>query len=162
MHTAFEFVSLVLVTVTVSLALAHALEYPGKMRLDRDEYLAVQRIYFPGFTYGGLAEPAAVAALATLLATTPRSSLDFWLIAGALAAATATHLIYWTLTAPVNKAWLNEAMLSNTALTFFQPDESRLAAQDWRQLRGRWERSHLYRALSSGVAFILLAVAILW
>lgn len=29
-------------------ALAHAMEYPGKMRLSRDAYLTVQPIYYPG------------------------------------------------------------------------------------------------------------------
>ena len=39
------------------MALTHALEFPGKMRLDKDIYLAAQTIYYPGFTIGGAAEP---------------------------------------------------------------------------------------------------------
>ena len=43
----------ILTTVWVAIAmapvLAHALEYPGKMRLSRDAYLTVQPIYYPGF-----------------------------------------------------------------------------------------------------------------
>ena len=35
----------VFVAVAMALALAHALEYPGKMQLDRATYTAVQRIY---------------------------------------------------------------------------------------------------------------------
>jgi hypothetical protein len=36
---------------------AHALELPGKLRLDRDAYLAVQTIHYPGFTIvGGIGE----------------------------------------------------------------------------------------------------------
>jgi hypothetical protein len=30
------------------------IELPGKMRLDKQAYLAVQTIYYPGFNYGGL------------------------------------------------------------------------------------------------------------
>jgi hypothetical protein len=29
-------------------ALAHALELPGKMRLTKDAYFAMQHIYYPG------------------------------------------------------------------------------------------------------------------
>ena len=39
----------------MALALAHALERPGKMRLSKE--LAIQPIYYPGFTFGGTAEP---------------------------------------------------------------------------------------------------------
>ncbi len=48
---------LLLVRVTAALSLAHALEWPGKMRLTREQYLAVQPIYYPGFTYAGICEP---------------------------------------------------------------------------------------------------------
>jgi hypothetical protein len=32
--------------------LAHALEFPGKSRLNREAYMMLQPIYFPGFTVG--------------------------------------------------------------------------------------------------------------
>src|SRR5205809_327776 len=38
----------------MGLSLAHALEYPGKRRLDRETYLKAQTIYYPGFTIGGV------------------------------------------------------------------------------------------------------------
>ena len=39
-------------------SLAHTLENPGKVRLDRETSFAVQPIYDPGFTYiGDVAEP---------------------------------------------------------------------------------------------------------
>lgn len=43
-----------LISVALSLSLAHALEFPGKLRLTKSEYLIVQKIYYPGFTVGGL------------------------------------------------------------------------------------------------------------
>ena len=46
--------TVVLVSVGMALSLAHALELPGKLRLGREAYLAMQPIYYPGFTYGGL------------------------------------------------------------------------------------------------------------
>jgi hypothetical protein len=56
MFLILQVVTVFLVAIALSLSLAHALELPGKMRLDRDTYLAVQGIYYPGFTYGGLGE----------------------------------------------------------------------------------------------------------
>jgi hypothetical protein len=51
-----QVVTVFLVPVTMSLALAHALELPGKMRLNKETYIAVQTIYYPGFTYGGFGD----------------------------------------------------------------------------------------------------------
>jgi hypothetical protein len=53
MFLAFEVITLVLVAIAMALSLAHALEFPGKLRLSREHYLAVQTIYYPGFTIGG-------------------------------------------------------------------------------------------------------------
>jgi hypothetical protein len=56
MYVAFEVLTVMLAAVTMSLALAHALELPGKLRLNKEQYLAVQSIYYPGLTVGGIAE----------------------------------------------------------------------------------------------------------
>lgn len=70
MYIALEIITVMLAAVTMSLALAHALEPPGKMRLTKEEYLAVQAIYYPGFTLGGIAEfGSIIAALALLILT---------------------------------------------------------------------------------------------
>jgi hypothetical protein len=53
-----QVVTVVLVALAMIPAVAHALELPGKMRLSKDIYFAVQRIYYPGFTFAGIAEPA--------------------------------------------------------------------------------------------------------
>jgi hypothetical protein len=62
--------------------------------------------YYPGFTFEGLGEPLAILALAVLLASIARSTPEFWLIALALAAEAAAHLLYWLLIVPMNRAWL--------------------------------------------------------
>lgn len=160
MQTEFAIAALVMVTVTLALSLAHALEYPGKLRLNEAQYLAVQRIYYPGFSYAGMAEPLAVLLTAALLAATPRSSPRFWLTAGALAATIATHTLYWTLTAPANRIWLKDERLSSGAQKFFRPLEDAAAASDWTVWRGRWERSHVYRALTSATAYGFLLATI--
>ena len=66
-----QIVTVFLVGVAMSMALAHALEYPGKMRLDESTYMAVQTIYYPGFTIGGIGELLAVVTL--ILALVMRS-----------------------------------------------------------------------------------------
>lgn len=55
-----QVVTIFLVGVAMSLALAHALEFPRKLRLDEQTYLTVQTIYYPGFTAGGIGEVLAV------------------------------------------------------------------------------------------------------
>lgn len=52
-----QILTLLAVAVTMALALAHALELQGKMRLSKEAYYAVQPIYYPGFTFAGFAEP---------------------------------------------------------------------------------------------------------
>ena len=85
MYIAFQIMTVMLAAVTMALSLAHALELPGKLRLNKEQYLAVQAIYYPGFTLGGIAEFASVAAAVTLLILPPRNSPQFWLISAALA-----------------------------------------------------------------------------
>lgn len=160
MTDALVLACLILTAVAMALSLAHALEYPGKKRLSRDAYLAVQPIYYPGFTWAGAAEPFAIVALAVLLAATPSGTSAFWLTAGALAAALATHGLYWLITAPVNRLWLKDQELSGAARQFFGTASagSGVALEDWRRARDRWERSHLWRAVTAGTAFLLTAL----
>lgn len=49
------------------MVLAHALELPGKLQLSKEQYLAVQAIYYPGFTFGGITEPRGVIVTALLV-----------------------------------------------------------------------------------------------
>lgn len=159
MSVAFQIATIILTAITMATALAHALELPGKMRLTREQYLAVQRIYYPGFTLAGAAEPLAIVALTVQLALTPSGLPIFWITAGALAASVLTHLLYWLLTAPVNKVWVKDEKLSGAAQTFFGAGKDALASEDWVKLRDRWEYSHLYRAISAVTAFVLATVA---
>lgn len=154
--------TLTLVAIAFALALAHALEFPGKMRLSKEEYLAVQPIYHPGFTIGGVAEPAAIIMLAALLFLAPHRGLPNWLLAGALLLMLAMHAVYWMRTHAVNNFWLRDAKLTGAASTFFafRGSSSPLGDADWIQLRDQWENSHLLRAALGLAAFILLAASI--
>lgn len=62
MLQALQALTILLTAIGMALSLAHALEFPGKRRLDRDAYLKVQAIYYPGFTIGGAFEPLAMIA----------------------------------------------------------------------------------------------------
>ena len=87
MHTALLIVALLLVAVTMGLSLAHALEFPGKLRLDEPTYRAVQTIYYPGFTIGGLVgEFGGMLMLIALLILLPKGTDRFWWTVAAFAA----------------------------------------------------------------------------
>jgi hypothetical protein len=124
MHIALEVLAVILAAVTMSLALAHALELPGKLRLSKEHYLAVQAIYYPGFTIAGIAEVGSIIAALFLLILTPQLSLQFWLVLSAFASLVAVQVIFWTLTQPLNKYWLQDTELSRSAIA-----SSRLAGR---------------------------------
>lgn len=156
--------ALILTAFTWAPLLAHALELPGKKRLGREAYMAVQPIYYPGFTWAGAAEPVTALVVAALLWATGTATPAFWLTLLALLAAIATHAIFWILTQPVNRFWLAETQLSTGARKFFGTEGTGAPAPDpppdWTTLRDRWERSHLLRAVTSGTAFVLVVVAV--
>jgi len=53
---ALQVLAVLLVSIGMALSLAHALELPGKLRLPREAYIAVQPIYYAGFAIGGFSE----------------------------------------------------------------------------------------------------------
>lgn len=60
---------LTILSIGMALSLAHVLEFPGKRRLGREAYFAVQTIDYPGFTIGGaFGEFGAILATLVLLA----------------------------------------------------------------------------------------------
>lgn len=163
MFQTLQVLSIVLVAVGVALTLAHALELPGKLRLSRDTYVAVQTIYYPGFTIGAVfGEFGAMLATLVLLALTPFASTAFWLTAGALVALLIMHGLYWMLTHPVNRFWLKDQQLQEAGAAFFAVGGGSAAsglARDWRILRDRWEYSHVARAVFAMLSLIALATA---
>ncbi len=159
MTQALAVIALVLVAVTMGLALAHALEFPGKLRLEEKDYRLVQAIYYPGFTIGGLVgELGALLLLPILLLLTPFGSERSWWIAAAFVFLVVGHLTYWFVTHPVNSVWLKDTRVSGLGAVFF----SAFAGQDadWRQLRDAWEYSHMARAGLATLSLIAMAVAL--
>jgi hypothetical protein len=159
MISALWLCALLLVAVTMGLSLAHALEFPGKLRLDEPPYRAVQAIYYPGFTIGGLVgEFGGMLALALLLFLTPANTQRFWWAATALGCLIAGHAVYWVVTHPVNSVWLKDTQLSGASSLFFGLFSS--TDSDWRHLRSVWEWSHVARSGLATLGFLATALAI--
>jgi hypothetical protein len=159
--------SLILVVLAMVPALAHALELPGKLRLTKDAYFAVQPIYYPGFTIAGISEPVAIISTIVLLILTPQGGADFWLTLAALVGLIGMHAVYWLFTHPVNNFWLQSEKLSSFGSGFFslgsaskERSQSDAGTVDWRKLRDRWEYSHVVRAGLAFLSFITLVIAI--
>jgi len=157
-----QVLAVTLVSIAMALSLSHALELPGKLRLSKDHYLAVQPIYYPGFTIGGASEPAGLLAILLLLFVTPPGKA-FWLTFGALLALLVMHACYWLLTHPVNNFWLKGTQLKGFGAGFFSFDplgRKGGEAPDWTALRDRWEYSHVLRAVFGLLSLILLTAAV--
>jgi hypothetical protein len=160
MVTTLSVIALLLVAVTMGLSLAHALEFPGKLRLDEPTYRAVQAIYYPGFTIGGLVgEFGGMIALVILLMLTPTHAGRFWWMAAALALLVIAHATYWVVTHPVNNAWLKDTNLSGMSNLFFGLFSSPDA--DWKHMRNVWEYSHVARACLHTLGFLAMTFAII-
>ncbi len=166
MRDLIQVLSTIPAAVAAALALAHALELPGKLRLSREAYLAVQPIYYPGFTIGGAAEPLGLLATAFLLLLTPAGSRAFWLVVVALLGLIGMQAVYWIVTHPVNRFWLRDELLGSAGTEFFATDPGGRSgsgdteAPDWTILRDRWERSHVARAALGFVSFLALVAAL--
>jgi hypothetical protein len=166
MFDILQVVTVLLVAVAMALTIAHALQLPGKMRLTKDVYYAMQPIYYPGFTIGRFAEPASLILTIILLFFTPLGSVDFWLTLVALLGLIGMRATYWLFTHPVNKFWLQGQKLSGLGSSFFSLGADRSSSQkkshamDWTDLRNRWEYSHVARAGLPFASLTTLVIAI--
>ncbi|OQW33931.1 MAG: hypothetical protein A4E19_19350 [Nitrospira sp. SG-bin1] len=148
----------------MALSLAHALEFPGKRRLTKETYEAVQPVYYPGFTIGSAVGevPGGLMAIVVLLLFTPKGTLEFWLTLVALMGLIGMHTVYWIFTHPINKVWIKNERLGKVGFGFFSfgKQGSELREMDWTELRDRWEYSHVARAVLAMVSFIALVTAV--
>ena len=159
MYEFLQVLSILLVSVGMSLSLAHALELPGKRRLQRETYFAVQTIYYPGFTVGGMfGELGAILVTGVLLLLTPAATVRFWLVLTTLTCLGIMHALYWVITHPVNQVWLKHQELRGPGAKFFGRPRATVEA-DWTLLRDRWEMSHVARAVFAMSALAALVVA---
>jgi hypothetical protein len=132
---------------------------PGKMRLSREAYLTVQPIYYPGFTIGAIAEPAAIVATLALFVASGSG-----LVLAAFLILLAMHAVYWVVTHPVNGFWLKDQRLQGLGKGFFSfgvgKNRDAIQPDDWLRLRDRWEYSHVARAGLSMLGLLLLLIAV--
>ena len=163
MHYVLQIITLATLAIAMALPTAHLLEWPGKLRLSREQYMTMQRVYYPGFTYAGLIEPLNILLVFLLVLSTPVATPASWLSMAALIMVVAMHAAYWLVTHPINSFWMAEAKLSGAGAKFFGSGgavgETLAAEGDWRRLRQRWELSHALRAGFGLSAFLLLAAA---
>jgi hypothetical protein len=161
-----QVITVFLVAVAMALSLAHALEYPGKMRLSREHYLATQTIYYPGFTIGGGFEALGVLAALALVLLMPRGSAPFWWSLAGFVALAAMHAVFWTVTQPVNRYWTANLKLSSGAQRFFSAERNEFGANEprradeWERLRDKWEYSHIVRSVFAASGLICVTIAI--
>lgn len=140
--------ALALTAIVAVPALAHALELPGKLRLDERGYRIAQTIYYPGFTVVGAAEVAAPAVTLVALVTASTSRRRRLAHAVALAGLVGIQALFWTVTQPANREWTRDAPLGRAGRRFFRPDRHRDRGRaDWVAARNRWEASHVARAV---------------
>jgi hypothetical protein len=168
MVTALSIAALVLAAVTMSLALAHALEFPGKRRLDESSYLIVQTIYYPGFTIAGAAEPLSALAALLLFFLLGANGKAAILALTAFVALAAMHIVFWAVTQPTNRFWLRRQQLTPLGRQFFRTQsvpesqaERNVEKKNWKEMRDRWEYSHIARAFLAVIAFAALNAAVL-
>ncbi|MGI0489969.1 anthrone oxygenase family protein [Pantanalinema rosaneae CENA516] len=155
----------ILIAVAMAMALAHALELPGKMRLSKETYFAMQPIYYPGFTVGGgIGEFGGVIVTLILLILTPWGSTEFWLTLVALLGLLGMQGVYWLITHPVNQFWLEGENLSRFSADFFSfgvnQTQQNKRATDWTDLRNQWEYSHVIRTGFALVSLIAIVLAL--
>jgi Domain of unknown function (DUF1772) len=161
MFEAFQVFTVMAVALSVALSLAHALELPGKMRLDEATYRAVQRIYYPGFTIGGIGDVLGVVATALLALLTPSGSSAFWLVLIAFIGMLAMNLVYWIAVHPVNKHWVaGQPMRATGAASFCAGGAQTDNAPEWTALRDRWEYAHVVRAVLASASLLALVISL--
>lgn len=157
----------VFVAAAMALSLAHALEYPGKMRLDRSTYVAIQSMYYPAFVIGrGISESLGLILTFALLLTTPNSTEQFNWVAAAFASLLAMQFVYWTITYPVSNFWMERAHLDRAVRRFFGLSTTTHATARreheslWPSLQQCWEISQIARAFFGFVSVVTIAVAV--
>jgi hypothetical protein len=130
-------VTVLIVVLATIPAVAHAPELPGKMRLSKDEYVTMQRVYYPGFTITGIAEPIGILLTLGLLLYAPTGQSVVCRVL-ALASLVAMQAIYWLVTHRVNKVWITGQRLSAASATVFATGAHSAKNQDWVELRSRF------------------------
>ncbi|HZW08484.1 MAG TPA: hypothetical protein VFF69_01145 [Phycisphaerales bacterium] len=138
------FAAIVLVALTLGPSLAHLLELPNKIGLDRAAYFTVQQVY-RGWALLGILIFLALASTLTLTIMLRRERRPMLLSAVSFIALAAGQAVFWAFTFPANQATSNWTV----------------APPDWEQLRSRWEYSHAAGALLNTLALAAIVLSVL-
>jgi hypothetical protein len=165
MRVSLQISIIILVTLALTPSLARALELPEKRRLTEDVYVAVQKFYYRGFTLTGITEPIAIMAAVLLLFVTPYDTTPFWSTLFALLCLVGMHAIYWRVTHPLNRIWVERERLAESGDRLREKDSESSRelpdlTGDWTALRDRWERSHVTRSIMAALALVALLIAL--
>lgn len=161
MFELLQVVTVMFVALPTALSVAHALELPGKMRLDERTYRAVQKIYYPGFTIGGASEPLSVVVAGLLLFLTSTGTTAFWLTLITFVALLTMVAIYWIAIHPVNKYWIEDVAVGASGAAFFGAGRKGSGEEpSWTQLRDRWEYAHVARAVLTSIGLLALVTSL--
>lgn len=144
LRNAVLFVALLATSLAMGGALAHALELPNKIGLDREHYFIVQRNYdgWNRLAYLLVIEVLAIVAVIVLFWAQPAVR---WFALAALAFLVTAQLLFWVFTYPANAATRNWTTI---------PD-------NWNALRAQWEYSHLAGAGLQVLTMSALVLAVL-
>jgi MFS family permease len=125
---AFQFLSLLLVALTLAPAMAHLLELPNKMALSHDEYFIVQQIY-RGWALLGFVVFGALFSTLILAVIVRHNRKIFILTVAALICIAGSLIVFFSFTYPANQLTNNWTRLR----------------ENWLELRRQWEYSHANR-----------------
>lgn len=138
------FVALFAAAILLGPALAHALALPNKLGLDREEYFIVQQIY-SGWNRLSVVLSIEFTGVLAACIIYRKDHKAFPFFAAALVILVIGQAIFWLVTLPANISTANWTVV---------PD-------DWRELRERWEYSHLANAFCQMTAVAALIIAVL-
>ena len=139
LYDAAFFLALLSTALAMGAALAHALELPHKIGLDREAYFTVQQIY-AGWNRLAFLLIVEVLAIAAVIGLGWHEPYVRGFAAAALAGLIAAQAVFWLYTQPANVATQNWTVMPEA----------------WAALRRQWEYSHL-----AGAGFQTLAMAML-
>src|SRR5688572_4917925 len=131
---AIQFAAVITTALALVPGMAHVLELPNKIHMRREDYLNAQRLY-RGWQFVGIAVIAALISTILLLSVSSADQYPFAL--DAVLAVSATQVLFWVFTFPVNRRTRNWTETPG----------------DWEALRRRWEYSH-----ASSAAFNFIAL----
>jgi hypothetical protein len=139
-----QLLSMLSTAIGMVAAWAHLLAFANKMKLPKEEYLIVQKIY-RGWALIGIVAVVAVVSTAALAVLQNDEGSSFYFSLAASVGIAVSLAIFFAATFPANKATENWTILP----------------ANWEALRRRWEYSHVAGAILYFLALTLLCLSLL-